>query len=313
MKIGVDILGGDYAPVATVKGSILAAKELPANVKLVLIGDEAKIKEICSRENFNSSVFEIVHTTENIEMGAHPAKSFAQKPNASIPIGFQLLKEGKIDGFASAGNTGAMMVGVMTVIKSIPSIIRPAIMAPMPNGTKTPTVLLDVGVNPDTRHDVLYQYGIIGSLYAKHVYGIEKPRVALMNIGSEEEKGNLVTKAAFQAFKESNVINFVGNIEGHDLFSSSKADVIVCDGFVGNVILKEAEAFYHLLKKRNLVDDFIEQFNFKYYGGTPVLGVNSPAIIGHGISDEIAIMNMIKSTAHVVEAGVCEKIKEAFK
>jgi glycerol-3-phosphate acyltransferase PlsX len=314
MKIGIDILGGDFAPEATVLGSILAAKELASkNVKLVLIGDEEKIKEISKREGFDYSAFEIIHTQEYIGMGEHPAKTFIQKPNATIPIGFKLLCEGKIDGFASAGSTGAMMVGAMTVTKSVPGIIRPCIMSPVPNGTEIPTILLDVGINPDARHDVLYQYGILGKLYAKHMYGVNNPRIALMNIGSEEEKGNLNTKAAFAVFKESTELNFVGNIEGHDLFTDEKADVIVCDGFVGNVILKEAETFYHLIKKRNIEDPYFEQFNFENYGGTPILGVNAPAVIGHGISNDIAIKNMILHTCHVVDAGLTEKIKEAFK
>jgi phosphate acyltransferase len=313
MKIGIDILGGDYAPDATIKGAILAYKQLHAGTQLVLIGDKEKIEAISKQEGFDPSRFEIVHTTENIEMDESPSKAFASKPNASIPLGFALLKAGKIDGFASAGNTGAMMIGSMMVIKTIPGIIRACITSPVPNGTDIPTVMLDVGVNPDAKAEVLAQYAMIGSLYTKCVYEIEKPRVALMNIGTEEEKGNLLTKAAFQAIKESNNVNFVGNIEGHDLFSNEKTDVIVCDGFVGNVILKEAEMIYHLIKKRNINDPFFEHFNFENYGGTPVLGINATAVIGHGISNDKAIKNMILHTCHVVESGLIEKLKEAFK
>ena len=313
MKIGVDILGGDFAPDATVKGAILAFKELPASSKLVLIGDREKINLICNQQGFDASVFEIIHTTENIQMHEQPAKAFASKPNASIPIGFNMLKVGQIDGFASAGNTGAMMVGAMMVIKTIPGVIRACIASPMPNGTDTPTTLLDVGVNPDARFDMLCQYAMLGSLYAHYVSGIANPRVGLMSIGAEEEKGNLVTKATFQALRESNVVNFIGNIEGHDLFTNEKVDVIVCDGFVGNVILKEAEAFYNLLKKREIHDPVFEQFNFENIGGTPVLGINSTAIIGHGVSNDKAIKSMILQANHVVESGLIEKIKEAFK
>jgi phosphate acyltransferase len=313
MKIGLDILGGDFAPEATVKGAILAYKELPTSTKLVLIGDKEKIHKISKHEGFDSSVFEIVHTTENIEMDEQPAKAFAAKPNATIPLGFAMLKAGQIDGFASAGSTGAMMVGAMMVIKTIPGVIRACIASPLPNGTDIPTTVLDVGVNPDARFDVLCQYAVLGSLYAHYVSGIKNPRVALMSIGAEEEKGNLVTKAAFQSLRESKTINFIGNIEGHDLFTDEKADVVVCDGFVGNVILKEAEAFYNLLKKRNIHDPFLEQFNFENYGGTPVLGINSTAIIGHGVSNDKAIKNMIHETCHVVESGLIDKIKDAFK
>lgn len=312
MKIGIDIFGGDFAPEATVMGSIQAYQEMPREDKLVLIGDKEQIEAICRREGFDSSVFEIVHTTEHIGMNEHPAKAFAAKPNASIAVGFGLLKAGKIDGFASAGSTGAMMVGAMYSVKSVPGIIRPVISACIPNGTPHPTVLLDVGINPDARPDVLAQYALLGSLLSREVYHVQNPRVALLNIGEEEEKGNLVTKATYAALRESTEINFVGNIEGHDLFSNTKADVIVCDGFVGNVVLKEAEAFYHLIRKRNIVDDFFEQFNFENYGGTPVLGVNSTVIIGHGVSNAKAIKNMLLLTHEVVYSGLTEKIKHSF-
>lgn len=313
MKIGVDIFGGDFAPEATVLGAILAQKELPIDTKLVLIGDEKKIKQIAAREKFDASLWEIINTSDFIGMGEHPAKAYTKKPNASIPIGFQLLKSGAINGFASAGSTGAMMVGAMMVIKLIPGIIRPTLATIMASDTEAPSVIVDAGINPDARPDCLLQYGILGSLYAKHVYNIENPRVALLNIGSEEEKGNLLTKAAFNLFKESNAFNFVGNIEGHDIFSKEKVDVIVCDGFVGNIVLKEAEAFYQLIKKRKIEDSFFEQFNFERYGGTPILGINSTAIIGHGISNDKAIKSMILHTCQVVQARLIDKIKEAFK
>jgi len=212
MKIGIDILGGDFAPEATVKGAILATKELPADTKLVLIGDETRIKEIAKSENFDTSVWEIVHTTEFIGMGEHPSKAFQQKENASIPIGFKLLKSGEIQGFASAGSTGAMTVGAMMVAKVIAGVVRPSIATFMPTDSDKPTLLLDVGLNADTRPEVLLQHGILGSLYVEHVLDIPKPRVGLLNIGSEEGKGNLLTKAAFPLFKECPAINFIGNI-----------------------------------------------------------------------------------------------------
>ena len=191
IKIGIDILGGDFAPEATVKGSILAANEMSEDIKLVLIGDQEKVEIICKSENFNPSVFEIIHTTDTIEMSDYPAKAFTQKPNASIVLGFKMLSQGLIQGFASAGNTGAMLVGAMHLVKSAPGVIRPCITASVPRMADTPTILLDVGINPDCKPDVLYQYGILGSLYAEYVYNVNRPRVALLNIGSEEEKGNL--------------------------------------------------------------------------------------------------------------------------
>jgi phosphate acyltransferase len=312
MKIGIDILGGDYAPEATVRGSILAASVLPASSRLVLIGDETIIRSICQRENFDPSVFEIVHTTDIIEMGEHPARAFMQKPEASVVLGFKLLAQGSIDGFASAGNTGAMMVGAMQVIKSIPGVIRPCIAATVPRPAEKPLLLLDVGLNPDCNQDELNQYAILGSIYARQVLNIPSPKVGLLNIGEEEGKGNLVTKAAYQLMKGSPKFDFIGNIEGNDLFGD-KADIMVCDGFVGNVMLKQAEAFYTMIRKRNILDDFFEKFNFVNYGGTPVLGINAPVLIAHGISNDVAIKNLILHAAGVINGNLCEKIKEAFK
>jgi phosphate acyltransferase len=312
MRIGIDILGGDYAPEATVKGAILAAKSLPADARLVLIGDETRVRSICKEEHFDVAAFDIVHTTECIEMGEHPARAFVQKSDASVVKGFKMLARKEIDGFASAGNTGAMMVGAMQVIKSIPGVIRPCIAASVPRPSEKPSLLLDVGLNPDCEQEELNQYAILGSIYARCIMGIENPKVGLLNIGEEEGKGNLVSKAAYQLMKDSRLFEFIGNIEGSDLFSN-KADILVCDGFVGNIMLKEAEAFYTMIRRRKIVDEFFEKFNFVNYGGTPVLGINAPVLIAHGISNDIAIKNLIFHTADVISSKLCEKIKEAFK
>jgi glycerol-3-phosphate acyltransferase PlsX len=312
MRIGIDILGGDYAPEAAVKGAILAAKSLPADARLVLIGDEQRIQSICKEEHFDAALFEIVHTTECIEMGDHPARAFVQKPDASVVKGFKLLAHKEIDAFASAGNTGAMMVGAMQIIKSIPGVIRPCIAAMVPRPFEKQSLLLDVGLNPDCEQQELNQYAILGSIYARCIMGIENPKVGLLNIGEEEGKGNLVSKAAYLLMKDSRLFDFVGNIESSDLFSN-KADILVCDGFVGNIMLKEAEAFYTMIRKRKIVDEFFEKFNFVNYGGTPVLGINAPVLIAHGISNDIAIKNLIFHAADVISSKLCEKIKEAFK
>ncbi len=313
MKIGVDIMGGDFAPKASVLGAIKAYNELPEDVKLVLIGDEVRIKEILIGENVEPNLFEIVHTDEVITMGDHPAKAFAAKPKSSIAIGFHLLQKKLIDGFASAGNTGAMLVGAMYTIKSIPGVIRPCISAELPQYSGKPTILLDVGINPDCRPDVLYQYGVIGSVYASRVFGIENPKVALLNIGSEEQKGNLVVKSTYELMKDNKEFNFVGNVEANELFGDCPADVIVCDGFTGNVALKEAEGLYKIMMKRNLSDDFFHQFNPEVHGGTPILGVNSTVIIGHGASSPTAIRTMIMKTRGVIEAKVSEKLIELYQ
>jgi glycerol-3-phosphate acyltransferase PlsX len=312
MRIGLDVMGGDYAPDATLGGAILARQLLPADIQLVLIGDQKIIEEYLQNKGVSADGFEIVPSTEVIEMGDHPAKAFSQKTQSSIHIGFQLLQAGKIDGFASAGSTGAMMVGAMYTVKSIPGIIRPAITGPIPKLNGGASILLDVGLNADCKHDVLYQYGILGSLYAEYVYNVEKPKVALLNIGEEEEKGNLLTKAAYQAMHGTTDFNFIGNIEGNEIFDD-KADVVVCDGFVGNVVLKQAEAFYKISRKLKLKDAYFDRFNFENYGGTPVLGINSNVIIGHGISNDITIKNMILLTRDVIGANLPAKIKQYFK
>ncbi len=311
VRIGIDIMGGDYAPGATIDGSVLALPNLADNVDLVLIGDEALIKSELKKHNLQEDSFEIVHAPDNIEMGEHPTKALVKKPNSSIAVGFHLLKKGKIDGFASAGNTGAMFVGGYMSVKPIPGILRPCISSVLPKLDGGVNVILDVGANADCKADVLYQFGILGSLFAEHVCGVSAPRVGLLNIGEEETKGNMLTIAAHELMSDSRDFNFCGNIESRHLFDD-KCDVIVCDGFSGNVILKQAESIYNLIEKRNIKDDYFNRFNYENYGGTPILGLNKTVVIGHGISNKIAIKNMIVLTADVVEADLTTKILNNF-
>jgi glycerol-3-phosphate acyltransferase PlsX len=244
-------------------------------------------------------------------MGEHPTKAITQKPNSSISVGFQYLKEGKIDSFASAGNTGAMLVGSMFSVRAIEGVQRPAIATNVPKLKNGFGIMLDVGANADCKPEVLAQFGVLGSIFAEAVYGISNPKVGLMNIGEEEEKGNLVSQAAFTLLKDQKNINFTGNIEGRDLFNE-KADVIVCDGFTGNVMLKLAETFYILTLKKGFKDEFFDRFNYEQYGGSPILGVNAPVIIGHGISSPEAIKNMILLSKTMIESKLVDKIKAAF-
>lgn len=311
MRLGVDIMGGDYAPEQTVLGAIQALRELPSTVRLVLLGDRPSILSVLEREGVAADSFEIVHTTEVIGMADHPTKAIQQKPQSSIAIGFQLLKEGKLDSFASAGNTGAMLVGSMFSVKAIPGILRPAISTLLPKENGGWGLLLDVGVNADCKPEVLQQFAVLGSLYAKHVLNIADPTVGLMSIGEEEEKGNLLVKEAHQLIKDSKDIRFVGNVEGRDLFNE-RADVIVCDGFTGNVMLKEAESFFSILRRRGIRDPYIDRFDYEDYGGTPILGINSTVIIAHGISKAKAIKNMILLSRTVVEAKLSERIAHAL-
>ncbi len=311
MKIGIDILGGDFAPDANVSGAVLAKKELPKDVSIVLIGNKDLIIKGLSEMNEDHSSFEIVHAPDIINMHDHPTRAIPQKPNSSIAIGFDLLAKKEIDAFASTGNTGAMLVGSIYKINTIPGIIRPCITSTLPAIDGSKTILLDVGSNADCKADVLYQFAVLGSLYAKNVYGVEHPRVALLNIGEEDSKGNLLTQAAYKLMNESDEIRFIGNIEGRDLFFG-KADVIVCDGFTGNIVLKEAEGIYTLMKKRGIQDDYFDRFNYENYGGTPVLGVKGNVIIGHGISNDIAVKNMILHAFEVAKSNLATRVNEAF-
>ncbi|RWY52393.1 phosphate acyltransferase PlsX [Mucilaginibacter gilvus] len=312
MKIGLDIMGGDYAPKAAVLGAIEACKTLSAGQKLVLIGDRDIAVTILQENNFSPDNFEFVHTTEVITMGEHPTKAIVQKPDSSIAVGFKMLKENSIQAFSSAGNTGAMLVGAMFSVKTIPGVIRPAMTTIVPKLKGGLGIILDVGANADCKPDMLVQFGVLGSLLAESVYNIPNPRIALMNIGEEEEKGNLLAQATYPLMRDSKLFNFVGNIEGRDLFEDNN-DVVVCDGFTGNVILKLAESFYVITLKKRLKDEFFDRFNYEQYGGSPILGVNAPVVVGHGISSPEAIKNMVLLSKNMIETNLIDKIKQAFQ
>ena len=312
MNIGFDVMGGDFAPKSTVAGAVLAAKELPETDRIVLIGDEQTIRVELVGLAANPDLFNIVHASETIEMGESPTKAFGRKPNSSIALGFKLLKAGEIDSFASAGNTGAMLVGSIYSVNAIQGIIRPATTTIIPKENGGVGVLIDVGTNPDTKADVLYQFGLLGSIYAEYVYGIKKPKVGLLNIGEEEDKGNLLCQSAFRLMKDTPEYNFIGNVESRDFFKD-KADVVVCDGFTGNIVLKSLEAMFRMMMKRGLTDEFFARFNYEIYGGTPILGVNSTVLIGHGISNEIAFKNMILHSKSVYTAKIAEHIRSAME
>jgi glycerol-3-phosphate acyltransferase PlsX len=311
MKIGIDILGGDFAPEANISGAVLAKRELPSDVQLVLLGDREQISSGLSLLGENPDDYEIVHAPDLISMHDHPTRAIPQKPQSSIAVGFDLLASKEIQAFASTGNTGAMLVGSIYKINTIPGVIRPCITSSLPAIDGSKTILLDVGSNADCKADVLYQFAVLGSLYAMNVYGVETPRVALLNIGEEESKGNLLTLAAHKLMAESDEINFIGNLEGRDLFLG-KADVIVCDGFTGNIVLKEAEGIYTLMKQRGISDPYFDRFNYENYGGTPILGVKGNVIIGHGISNDIAVKNMILHSFEVARSGLASRVNEAF-
>lgn len=312
MRIGLDVMGGDFAPDAIIEGAVDSLQYLSVNESLILIGDEGSIYRKLNEMKADPSLFEIVHATQVIEMGDHPAKAFSQKKNSSIAVGYGMLKNGVLDGFCSAGNTGAMLVGASYTVNVIPGVFRPALATVLPCIDNRDSVILDIGLNPDCKPDVLLQYGILGSIYAKYVLGTDNPTVGLLNIGEEETKGTPTIKAAYELMKKHPGLNFAGNIEANALFRETMTDVIVCDGFVGNVILKLGEAFYQIYKSRNLKDSYFDRLDWENIGGTPIVGINANVVIGHGISKRRAIMNMVLQTRGVVHANLAQMIKEGI-
>jgi glycerol-3-phosphate acyltransferase PlsX len=311
ITIGLDMMGGDYAPLEAVKGVAAFFAENEEEVQLVLIGDEEKIKAEISVNHLPEGKYKIVHAPQVIEMHEHPTKALKEKQQSSIAVGFQLLSTGKTDAFISAGNTGAMMVGALFSIKTIEGVLRPTIGAYMPRENGKLGLLVDVGLNADCKPENLNQFAVLGSLFAEHILKIKNPKTGLVNLGEEEGKGNLLAQAAYPLLRENKHLNFLGNIEGRDILMD-KSDVMVCDGFTGNVILKMAESLHDIAKRRNIQDEHFERFNFESYGGVPVLGVAKPVIIGHGISGSRAFMNMIKIAARMIETDLSQKIKDSF-
>lgn len=313
MKIAIDAMGGDFAPDAIIEGVVMAVKAgLPEKVTLVLIGKQPVIQELLAKFDVpeNESI-SIINADDVIEMGEHPTKALSQKPNSSIGIGFKLLKDKHIDAFCSAGNTGAMHVGALFSVKAIEGVIRPCIAGFVPQLTGGYAVMLDIGANADCKPEVLAQFGEIGSIYAQYTFNIDRPRVALMNIGEEEQKGSLIAQAAHQLLKDNRRINFIGNIEGKDMFTN-RTDVIVTDGFTGNALFKLGESFYGVAKQRGIQDDFIAKTNYESVGGSPIVGINGNVIIAHGISSALAIKNMINLAIRQVESDAYTKIAQAL-
>lgn len=312
MKIGLDIMGGDFAPQNCMEGVVMALDVLPADVRMVLIGDSNFAKAFLKEKGIAEDKFEYVHSTDVIGMAEHPTKAIAQKPNSTIALGFKMLKENELNCFVSAGNTGAMLVGAMFSVKTISGVIRPCITGIIPKENGGFGIVLDVGTNADCKPDVLYQFAILGNIYAKEVYKIQNPKIGLLNIGEEPGKGNLVAQAAYALMNDSKDFNFVGNVEGAEVFED-KADVIVCEGFTGNVLLKTAEAFHSIVKRRGYEDEYFDRFNYELYGGTAILGINSNVLIAHGKSSALAFKNMMTLSKDIVEANLNEKIKTVFQ
>ncbi len=311
MNIGLDMMGGDFAPLEAVKGvQQYLAESTTAN--LFLIGNKEQINALLQEHQVPADRITVIHADQVIGMHEHPTKALKEKQQSSIAIGFHLLASGKTDAFISAGNTGAMLVGALFSIKAVEGVLRPTISTIIPKENGGAGILLDVGLNADCKPEQLNQFAVMGSVYAQLILGIENPRVGLMNVGEEEGKGNLLAQATYPLLKENKQINFVGNIEGRDVLVD-KADVMVCEGFTGNIILKLAETLYEISHRRQLKDEYFNRFNFENYGGTPVLGVAKPVIIGHGISGAKAFNNMIKVAEKMIEKDVLGKMKDALQ
>jgi phosphate acyltransferase len=310
MKIALDAMGGDFAPEAIIDGALLASGEINQETKIVLIGREEVLQNYLKQRAFIPQNFEIVNAPEVIGMAEHPAKAFQTKKQSSISVGYQLLLTKEVDAFCSAGNTGAMLVGAMFTIK-LPEVLRPVILSYVPKTDGRMGIILDVGANTDCKPEMLEQFAELGSIFCQEYFEMQSPKVGLLNLGEEEQKGNAQAQATYQLLKSNAHINFIGNIEGRDLFNE-QADVIVCDGFVGNVVIKMAESYYIILKKKGFVDAFFDNFNYEKVGGSPVLGVDGTVIIAHGVSNAVTIKNMILNTEKMVQRQIHTKIKEAL-
>jgi len=324
VRIAVDAMGGDFAPREVVMGALEAARE---GIEIILVGDRDGIESEIGRENRGR--LEIVHTTEVIAMDEQPAAAVRRKKDSSIVRAVQLVREGRAGAFVSAGSTGAVMAASLLGLGRIKGIDRPAIASVLPS-RKGGTVLLDVGANVDCKPRHLLQFGIMGSLYAEKVLGIANPRVGLLSVGEEDSKGNELTLGSFPLLKESG-INFIGNVEGRDLFSGL-VNVVVCDGFVGNVVLKAGEglamALMHMIKDeltRNWLSkmgtaltlpalkELRRRIDYAEYGGAPLLGVNGVVIVCHGSSTSLAIRNALRMAANAASTGLVDSIAESVE
>lgn len=307
LRIGLDAMGGDFAPDNEVSGALEALAGSGGRFQIYLFGDEKAIAGVCDRIGCSSGNFVIVHCPERITFADHPAMSVTRKTRSSLVRGFEMLASGEIDAFAGTGNTGAMMTACCTKLSLVNGVHRPCISVELPGMTGKRILLLDVGFNAECRPEQYCHFAWLGSVYAQSVMGVKAPRVALLNIGGESGKGHIVVREAYRLMSDSQDYRFIGNIEPDSLFTTDSADVVVTDGFTGNIFLKQAEGFYDIASARGIHDPYIDRFNYEEYGGTPVLGVSSTVIIGHGRSTPRAIAKMILKAENVLNCGLIEK------
>ena len=330
MRIAVDAMGGDFAPQAIVEGALLAVKECAAIDCLYLVGDETAIRAEIARCGGNPGCVELRHASEVVGMGESPATAVRRKKDSSINRSMDLVKNGEADAVFAAGSTGAAVAAATLKMRTLEGIRRPGIAVAMPTPADKPVLVIDGGATTDCTPEILMQFAVMGDAYSRKVIGRSEPKVGLMSVGTEEAKGNALSKEAFELLEKAPV-KFIGNVEGHDLFEG-EVDVVVCDGFTGNVILKTSESVAHAIGKwlkRELTRNPIrvlgalllsgglralkKKTSQKTYGGAPLLGVNGICIIGHGSSDKIAAKNGILQAVRAVELRVNEAILEGVR
>jgi phosphate acyltransferase len=323
--IALDAMGGDSAPRAEVEGAILAAREL--DVRVLLVGIESTVKQELARQKAKGLPIEVVNATEVVTMSDSPSQAFRRKKDSSVHVAAKLVRNGQADGLVSAGNTGAVMTIARFLLGTLPSVDRPALAAAMPTAKGTPVVLLDVGANVDSKPEQIEQFAVMGEIYYRAVFGTKRPRVGLLSIGEEEMKGNELTREASNLIKQTS-LNFIGNVEGRDVYAGV-VDVIVCDGFIGNIALKISEGLVEhvggMLKKaiksrlssqlgyvlaKGAFDEFRKKTDYSEYGGAPLLGVRGITVIGHGRSNANAIKNAIRVAVSLCRSKANEKIDQ---
>lgn len=331
-RIAIDAMGGDFAPINEINGAIrvFEKKKSDLNLEIIFVGNKNKIQEALDQFDISKLKYSIVNADDVVLMDDDPTASVKQKQNSSLYKGIEFHSKGHADAFISAGNTGAVLSTATIILGRIPGVSRPTIGQFFPTPHQSPAFVVDIGANIDCKPRFLYEFAVMGSIFVTNILGLEHPRVALLNIGEESSKGTEIIQQTFKLLSESQ-LNFIGNVEGLDILQGS-ADVIVCDGFTGNIVLKFAESVLHFLKIKiknvahkdilsgitvSLISPFLKRlfkdFDYQEYGGVPLLGVNGVVIIGHGKSSPIAFQNMILKAVEVVRCDINSKIKSALK
>ncbi len=327
-RIAIDVMGGDNAPFNEIAGAVSAFREV-GGFQLILVGREDEIKEVAGHKNISLEGIKIQNASQVIRMTDTPTVALRQKKDSSLVVGAHLVKNGEADALVSAGNTGAVMAASTLLIGRIPGVGRPTIGAALPTIKDKPCLLYDVGASVDSKPQHLYEYAIMADIYAREILGIENPTIGLLNVGEEESKGNNLVLEAAKLLKDSS-LNFIGNVEGRDLLIG-KADIVLCDGFVGNIVIKFGESFLTLLREKlrshankslfnkikvglfkNTLKSALSDLDYQKHGGVPLLGINGISIIGHGSSSPLAIKNMVLKAKEMHEKGLLNKFKENF-